>query len=1246
MSTSRESGWKPPKLFDGYRVLWTIGRTEHSTLCMGQDTVLDRPVTVRFLDIVKEDADLRDRFLAEARQVSKVAHPNLLTIHRVGTIDDRPYIVSEYVRGQTLDQIPKPLPWRQVLSFALSLVRGLSAAHRRGVLHRGLRPASVLISSDGNVKLCEMGLREFCGEDISVPRAPAEAEPEQGSPQNSQPTLMLPMEATELRERLEHFLAPEISAKEPVTQRADLFALGVMLFELLTGKLPPKTVQTEPLSDDLPMDAGVSEMDPRFFRIVLRCMRARAIERFSSSDELLVALEQLVPRGGSDKIPDGNPYRGLLAFEAEHRSLFFGRRSEIGTLLERLRSDACVLVAAESGVGKSSVCRAGVLPLVQEGALGGGRSWQVLTMVPGRHPLTSLVQLLLPLCDMSESELAHHVSTEPDRLARMLYQSLGADRGLLLFVDQLEELSTLADPKEAECVSEALGSLLSRIPNVRLLVTARSDYLGKVASLPGIGEVVTRCLYILRPLGPDKIREAVVGPAHAKGVLFESAELVNGLVESTATTDGGLPLLQFALAELWEARQGNRITQAALDQIGGVTGALSRHADHIVGTLPPVQRQSARRVLMNLVTLEGTRARRNEEELIQKDPNAKVALETLVRGRLLVVRDTADGAAYEVAHEALIRGWGTLGKWLEENAESRAAKQRLEQAAAEWRRLGRTDEALWSPAQLVEITQIDPADVSEKEQEFVQASESQVRKKQVLRRLLFASVPLLIGLVYAAFEYAAHRKLAAKVQSYLADGTDALAKGRKRNGVVEKLKASAYQSFDAGGMADGEEQWSRALALSQEVEREYSRASQAFEAALTADSGHTQSRELLADALYERALIAERDRHPQQAEDLLQRLSLYDVAQVRKTAWMMPAELSIRSVPPAQIRLGRYERNAQNRRELTGVHELGRSPIATTSLAAGSYLLLVTAPGFDEMRFPVAVSRGEKLSLDLTLMPQGRVPAGFVYIPKGRFLFGTTADETMRKSMLSHVPIHPAQTDAFLMAKYETTFGDWLVFLSSLSPEERNKYLFKPQEAGSAGPVGVAQLPNGEYQLHLQPATKKFVVKVGAPFVYEARKKNREQDWTRFPATGMTVQDAKDYAAWLDKTGKVKGARLCTELEWERAAKGADDREWPHGDDLLPTDANFDATYSMEAPAMGPDPVGSYPPSQSPFGIFDLAGNAFEWTQSTLSKNEYVFHSGGFFYGPIVQRATNRSVMDPTTRNPGFGIRICASVPF
>ena len=418
---------------------------------------------------------------------------------------------------------------------------------------------------------------------------------------------------------------------------------------------------------------------------------------------------------------------------------------------------------ARAAFGRSeSVCRAGVLPLIKEGGLGHNLTYQIAMMIPGRLPLRALCEAVATAIGRDEQTLLAAIKTEPASFPRVLRNLLPHGTGLLLFVDQMEELVTIADPLEAKLASEALGALASKAGLLRILGTVRADFVSRVATVPGIGDEVNRALYLLRPMGTDKLREAVTGPAQLKGVSFESDEMVDALVATTAESDGGLPLLQFALAELWDVRQGNRITAKALESIGGVMGALARHADHLIGSLLPERRPLARRLMMSLVTIDGTRARRTAEELTWNDPNAKGVLELLVRGRLLVARETANGAAYEVAHEALLKGWGTLRRWLEENAERRAVKHRLEQATQEWTRLHKSREALWAAKQLAELALLEPEDISPKEEEFIKASKAAMQRGQLLKRAALLTIPVLLIAAYIGVQVAARRKLGSK----------------------------------------------------------------------------------------------------------------------------------------------------------------------------------------------------------------------------------------------------------------------------------------------------------------------------------------------------------------------------------------------------------------------------------------------------------------------------------------------------
>ncbi|TMQ17651.1 MAG: serine/threonine protein kinase, partial [Deltaproteobacteria bacterium] len=153
--------WVPPKRVGEYRLLRVLGRGSMGQVWLAHDTVLDRLVAVKFISGLSTDDADRRRFLTEARAAARVQHPNVIAIYRVGEIGPRPYLISEYVRGDSLDRIARPVAWPRLLDIAVGLARGLAAAHRRGVLHRDLKPANAILSETGEVKLVDFGLAKL-----------------------------------------------------------------------------------------------------------------------------------------------------------------------------------------------------------------------------------------------------------------------------------------------------------------------------------------------------------------------------------------------------------------------------------------------------------------------------------------------------------------------------------------------------------------------------------------------------------------------------------------------------------------------------------------------------------------------------------------------------------------------------------------------------------------------------------------------------------------------------------------------------------------------------------------------------------------------------------------------------------------------------------------------------------------------------------------------------------------------------
>jgi serine/threonine protein kinase len=926
-----EPEWNPPAEFEEYRLVRLLGRGTMGEVYLAHDSLLDRPVAVKFVQAAGDPA-ARAEFLDEARAIARLQHPNVVAIYRIAEVSGHPYLVSEYVRGRPLDQIDRPAPSRQVLEIALDLARALAAAHRSGILHRDVKPANAILTDDGRAKLLDFGLASVVdGAVVEVPPAPPRARIDR-----DEYNRLIALDTTrslDLRWPVDEslsdtgvsslgsvsgppaaylvgtplYMAPELWRGEPATRRSDLYSLGILLYELLSGTAPHRGVPMSALGEmlqhrDVPRLHDVAPtVEPALAAIVDRLVERDAAARFASADALVIALEECAAPTPMSNVPDGNPYRGLAAFEASHESLFFGRRSEIRELVHRVRSDAFVVVGGDSGTGKSSLCRAGVLPWLvdQDG-------WSRVDVVPGRHPLQSLAAALAAWADTDEASLVTLLRDSPDAVARAIRLHAakaadGAGRRLLLFVDQLEELLTLCELDEARAVSIALAALTVRVPSVRVLATARSDFLSRLAMLPGLGDEMARGLYFLRPLTGERIREVIVRPAAAKGVAFESDAVVDTLVAQTEQAPGGLPLLQFALAEVWDTRDaGSRTIRAeSLAAVGGVEGALARHADRLLAGLDLSARDAARRILLRLVTAEGTRARRSESELLTEGTQRgaeRAALETLVRGRVVVANDAQHGA-YEIAHEALLVCWSTLQGWLSRGAADHAALMRVSQAAAEWERMGRPRDLLWGRRQLAEIKGFDRETMAPREVSFLAAARIALIKARLRGALAVALLAVAAVVIGLTIRSRARRELESVIADQVGAASLAFEDARQLTRQRDAARARAFELFRAHRWVEGEDLWAEVEAVAAREASRYRAASGHFEAALSLDPTRASLRAQFADLTFERLLRAQRDRLRDLADELAGRLAAYDDGH-HGAALAAEARVALDVVPP------------------------------------------------------------------------------------------------------------------------------------------------------------------------------------------------------------------------------------------------------------------------------------------------------------------------------------------------------------
>jgi len=300
--------------FEGYKLVRLIGRGGMGEVYLAHDTVLDRPVAVKFIAALEPGGRIRERFLREARAIARLQHPNVVAIYRAGEVAGLPYLVSELVRGGSLDKLPLPLVPAELLRVCAGLASGLAAAHRGGVLHRDLKPANALLCEDGDVKLCDFGLAKL------IEAAPDEVVAAATSPGGSSQGDLTRQGAWLGTPR---YMAPEIWRHEPATVQSDLYSLGAMFYQLASGHAAIAGTNVEELraatlaGGVTPLAQLAPAIDPRFCALVTRLLQPDPAARPVSSDEVYSELTALTrPLSASSAGKPSRRRRRLVALLA------------------------------------------------------------------------------------------------------------------------------------------------------------------------------------------------------------------------------------------------------------------------------------------------------------------------------------------------------------------------------------------------------------------------------------------------------------------------------------------------------------------------------------------------------------------------------------------------------------------------------------------------------------------------------------------------------------------------------------------------------------------------------------------------------------------------------------------------------------------------------------------------------------------------------------------------------------------
>ncbi|MBE8988196.1 caspase family protein [Nostoc sp. LEGE 12450] len=459
------------------------------------------------------------------------------------------------------------------------------------------------------------------------------------------------------------------------------------------------------------------------------------------------------------------PYKGLSYFDCTEAdaNLFYGRTALTDELLEKVRSGNFLAVLGASGSGKSSVVRAGLLYQLKLGRrLSSSDTWQLKIFRPGINPLQNLA-LAFVESDLSDIERASQLAKAEELIAKgavglgQLITAAQTQR-VVLVVDQFEEAFTQCQDitKRQQFFECVLGALQRDDNKLCLIITMRADFFGKCLEQEygGLAKKIQEHLVTVTPMNREELETAIIKPAEYMNLAVE-LELVSQMIADVENSPGSLPLLQYTLTELWQQRTEERLTLTMYSKLGGVRGTLQTRATQVYESLSLEEQQATKRIFLELTQLgEGTEDTRRQ--VVQRDLVSSQHSEALINKIIqrladekLVVTSTLSNqiAVVDVAHEALIRHWLLLRKWIEESRDILRQQRKIEAAAIEWRDRRRVKDYLFQGKRLREVVdfqkqQTENLKLSDLAIEFIQASIRQRRNNRFQSIAFFLIIPL------------------------------------------------------------------------------------------------------------------------------------------------------------------------------------------------------------------------------------------------------------------------------------------------------------------------------------------------------------------------------------------------------------------------------------------------------------------------------------------------------------------------
>ncbi len=684
------------RIIKGYEFGDLLGRGGFGVVYRAHQSVVTRDVAIKVISPkYANQPDFIRRFEGEAQVVARLEHPHIVPLYDFWREPDSTCLVMRYLRAGSLrDLIERQgkLDITLTAKIVEQVGSALNFAHNSGVVHQDIKADNIFLDDDGNAYLSDFGIAKEVGADAS---------------DGSDTLVGTPA-----------YMAPEQIRGEGAGTQSDIYAYGIMLYEMLSGSRPfaEETLATlvyKHLNEPLPMiDHTALNLPPAFNSIIQRATAKDPSERYEDALSLVMEFQQALRQGAAtveleleeldlsefELIETKNPYKGLRAFQQADAADFFGRTAMIQRVLDRLQEPVVennfLAVIGPSGSGKSSLVKAGVLPALRSGRIPGSENWFYAEMVPGEVPLEELAAALLSVSSSPLPGVVDTLREHVDGLARGVYEALPSrDSKLLLMIDQFEELFTQVEQESdrQQFLDLILNAVSAENSPIIIIATLRADFYDRPLMYQGFGELIRARTELVLPLNDEELAETINGPASRVGAILEEG-LVETIIEDVREQPGALPLLQYALTELFERREGALLTGAAYQDIGGTLGALAKRAEEVYQRFKESGQNMARQMFLRLVTLgegqEDTRRRILQTELLTLGDRDVVedVIDRFGRYRLLTfdLDDATRSPTVEVAHEALIRRWERLREWLTESRNDVRLERELLNAALEW----------------------------------------------------------------------------------------------------------------------------------------------------------------------------------------------------------------------------------------------------------------------------------------------------------------------------------------------------------------------------------------------------------------------------------------------------------------------------------------------------------------------------------------------------------------------------------